>query len=162
MPKRLRDKRSTFLPAQVETITSVSPALQRTWRFRGHAESGNGGSWNRYSLLDTAQFLVQGELFKRGFPPRVSRLCARLAAPHIVLWAQKVQTGGKGRQVARSSRKPKRFLIQFGNSKTSCALGNNLTSFYDRTRDPKLATAIVIDLARLGKRLAPSINQENA
>src|SRR5215213_2876183 len=99
MAKTSRIRLATFLPAEVATITGVTVGLQRTWRHQGYSDAVSGERWTRHSLVQTAALLIQGELFKRGIPPRISRICAKTAAVQILMWAQKnprATAAGKG------------------------------------------------------------------
>jgi hypothetical protein len=163
MPKRRLFKLATFLPSEVATITGVSVGLQRTWRHQGYSESVSGGSWTRHSLLQTAALLVQGELFKRGIPPRVSRICATAAAPQILLWAQgnpratASRKGSKPRGLwLKEKGTPHRFLIQWGIRKKDYEFTSDLNAFYRRKRSRDLLATITIDLKRLANHLVTS------
>lgn len=151
---------TTFLPAEVAKITGVSAGLQRTWRHQGYLHRRSGASWTKHTLLQTAALLVQGELFQRGIPPRVSRICSKVAAPQISHWAQINPRSTAGSKSFRSHRtrlkrksKPHRFLIQWGIGRRSYEFTNDLTAFYRRKRSQELAAAIVIDLMRLADHL---------
>src|SRR5688572_25336427 len=108
MPKAKKFQLASFLPAEVAAITGVSVGLQRTWRHQGYSDSTTGESWTRHSLLQTAALLVQGVLFKRGIPPRVSRICATAAAPQILLWAQ----GNPRATASRKGSKPRGMWLK--------------------------------------------------
>jgi hypothetical protein len=158
MPRRV--EQATFLPSEVAGITGVNVGLQRTWRHQGYADTTSRDNWTRHSLLQTAAFLVQGELFKRGIPPRVSRICAKAAAPQILMWAQKnpraIASGKSSKPRGmwlKGKGKPQRFLIQWGVRRKDYAFANDLNAFYRRNPSQDQSAAIVIDLTRLANHL---------
>jgi hypothetical protein len=160
MPKIKRVELATFLPSEVASITGVSVGLQRTWRHQGYSNAASGERWTRHSLLQTAALLVQGELFRRGIPPRVSRICAKAAAPQILMWAQR-NPRSTARDKAfkrrgtwlREKGKLQQFLIQWGVRRKDYAFVSDLNAFYRRNPSHDRSAAIVIDLTRLSNHL---------
>jgi hypothetical protein len=150
---------TTFLPAEIAVITGVSVGLQRTWRHLGYSEAVSGARWTRHSLRQTAALLVQGELFKRGIPPRVSYVGAKAAAHQILMWAQMNPraTAGKGIKPrgawVKGKGKPQRYFVQWGVRKSEYAFTSDLNAVYRRKRGNDLSAAIIVDLMRLADHL---------
>lgn len=153
MVKTSEIRLATFLPAEVAAITGVGVGLQRTWRHQGYLDAGSADRWTRHSLPQTAALLIQGSLFKRGIPPRVSRICAKAAAQQVLMWAQKNPRASKPRGMWVRKSKPQRFLLQWGIHKRCYEFTTDLNRFYQRKRRHDLSAAIVIDLARLADQL---------
>jgi hypothetical protein len=153
MAKSIKLPRVTFLPADVAEITGVGVGLQRTWRHQGYSDTTRGANWTRHSLLQTAALLVQGELQKRGIPPRTSYSFARFAAPRILDWL-KTEPRPNPRGTGASRRgTPARFLVHWGLSKRDRTLTSNLNSLYETRHRENLSAAIVIDLRLLADHL---------
>ena len=158
---------TTFLPSEVAAISGVNVGLQRTWRHQGHLESMSSGRWTRHTLLQTAALLVQGELFRRGIPPRVSRNCARAAAPQILIWAHRYSGVRGGRKYPKAgTTKPKgqlkRFLVQWGPRQKNYAFATSLDAFYRVKSRQNLSAAIIIDLRRMAEHLVTAAGRSLA
>jgi hypothetical protein len=169
MARTRRSRLATFLPAEVAEITGVSVGLQRTWRHQGYSNAASGERWTRHSLLQTAALLVQGELFRRGIPPRVSRICAKVAAPQILMWAQRNPRASASNKDSKplgmwlkGKSKPQRFLIQWGVRRKDYAFVSDLNAFYRRNPSHDRSAAIVIDLSRMAKHLVTAAGRSLA
>lgn len=154
---------ATFLPAEVAEITGVKPTLQRTWRHEGYLAPTKRDAWTRFTLEETAELLVQGQLYQRGIAPRISRIAAQASATQILLWAQQQPHAtddpkglARGKRWVRRRGRPERFLIQHGIGERDYSFSSDLNAFYVRNSNLNLSAAIVLDLARLGKHLVVS------
>lgn len=75
---------TTLTPAELESVTGLSTAMQRVWRQRGFLPSP-ANKHARFSLLEAAEMMVRHTLSARGFPPSQSSKAGAIAAP-VVLW----------------------------------------------------------------------------
>jgi len=149
-----------FTPKRTEEITGVSVMTQRNLRRAGHVEKSNDG-WSRHSAHELATLLVFNELDMHGIPVGRALKTAEHAAKRITIFAYRFPGAAVDENGGKPPHPPiivaedwnERFLVCFGNDQF--AITPTLDRlFYDDDGTTEHSVLLVLDLARLGKKLA--------
>lgn len=154
-----------------------SPEVFRQWRKRGYIPKVEGGNKDLYSPLDLAHLMILTELVDHGLPLSQSAYAAEIGAPHIlshaldeenvvqircreedyqgvadlVMWNYSAIEEALVDQLPEERDSP-RFLLTGGDDIEDWTTDDDLLELTDR--DDWTAISIVINLKRLGERLA--------